>query len=196
MKLKIRPYLVDSQFLTFFVLSLLLSSCRDKVDLFQIERQGTLSFTTDNLVTQHADEVHFFKGKQVLYYYGADTSEFYTRYLLEARGKDDKGADLTLSFEIDFLIDQDYIGVYRPAYQYNLGGIYSANLLNMDSTGFFKSYSLDPEYLAQDFLQIERQSKEEKLILGKFFFRLICDQDPAEKLTLYQGIFKDISYAQ
>jgi hypothetical protein len=196
MKLKIRPYLVNSQLLAFFVLSLLLSSCRDKVDLFQIERQGTLSFSTDNIVTQHADEVHFYKGKQVLFYYAPDTSEFYTRYLLEARGKDDKGADVTLSFEIDFLIDQDYIGVYRPSYEYNLGGIFSINLLNMDSTGYFKSYSLDPEFLADDYLQIERQSQDEKLILGKFFARLVCEQDPAEKLTLYQGIFKDISYAQ
>ncbi|MHC1777042.1 MAG: hypothetical protein AB9834_16700 [Lentimicrobium sp.] len=175
---------------------LMFTSCRDKIDLFEIERQGTLSFSTDNIVTQHADDVHFYKGKQVLYYYDVDTYEFYNRYLLEARGKDDKGADVVLSIEIDFLIDQDYIGVYRPAYEYNLGGIYSINLLKIDSTGNFRSYSQDPGFLAEDYLQIEKQSQEEKLILGKFFFRLVCEQDPSEKLTLYQGIFKDIYYAQ
>lgn len=175
---------------------LMLFSCRDKIDLFEIERQGTLSFSTDNLVTQQADAVHFYKGKQVLYYYDADKYEFYNRYLLEARGKDEKGADVVLSIEIDFLIDQDYVGIYRPTYEYNLGGIYSINLLKIDSTGNFRSYSQDPEFLAEDYLQIEKQSKEEKLILGKFFFRLMNEQIPSEKLSLYQGIFKDISYAQ
>jgi hypothetical protein len=196
MKLKTRPLKVFRQLLALFALSLLAISCRDKVDLFQIERQGTLSFSTDNIASQHADDVNFYKGKEVLFYYDSSGHESYTRYLLEARGKDNAGADVILSIEIDFLIDQDYIGVYRPAYEYKLGGIYSLGLMNKDSLGNYKSYRLDPEFLAEDYLQIERQSPEEKLILGKFFARLVCEQNPAEKLTLYQGIFKDISYAK
>ncbi len=196
MKIKQRPNSVFRLLLALIAVSLMAISCRDKVDLFQIERLGTLSFSTDNLVTQHADDVHFYRGKESLFYYDPKKYEFYTRYLLEARGKDAKGVDMILSIEADFLIDQDYIGVYRPSYEYNLGGMYSFNLMNKDSLGNFKSYSLDPAFLAQDYLQIERQSQEEKLILGKFFVRLICEQNPAEKLTLYQGTFKDISYAQ
>ena len=196
MKIKIRPYKAIRQLLALTLLSLLAFSCRDKVDLFEIERQGTLSFSTDNIVTQHTDDVHFYKGREVLYYYDTDKYEFYTRYLLEARGTDNTGAEVILSIEADFIIDQDYIGVYRPGYEYNLGGIYSISLMNRDSLGNFKSYILDPEYLAEDYFHIERQSQEEKLILGGFFARLVCEQDSAEKLTLYQGIFKDISYAQ
>ena len=196
MKLKIKPIRILLQLFIVLAVSMLYYSCRDQVDLFQIQRQGTFSFSTDNLETLHADDVHFYKGKEVLFYYDSSTYEFYTRYLLEARGKDNVGAELIVSVEIDFLIDQDYIGVYRPEYQYNLGGMHSFSLINRDTLGNFKSYSLDPGFLAQDFLQIERQNKEEKLILGNFLARLVCEQDTTEKLTLFQGTFKDISYAQ
>jgi hypothetical protein len=53
---------------------------------------------------------------------------------------------------------------------------------------------LDPNSLGDDFVRIERQNMEEKLVLGDFFAKLRRDVNQAEKITFYEGTFKDLSY--
>jgi hypothetical protein len=53
---------------------------------------------------------------------------------------------------------------------------------------------LDPLSLGDDFIRVERQNMEEKLVLGDFSAKLQYDQDPEEKMIFYQGTFKDLSY--
>jgi hypothetical protein len=176
--------------------SLLSVSCRDNLEVFQIERLGTFSFSTDDIVTQYANDVKFYHGKQVLYYYDANTFELYSRNLIEAKGTNSTGGKVTVSFEVDFLSDQSFIGIYRPQYQQGIGGIHSFNVLNEVSNGVYESYNLDPDFLTDTYVRVERQNLDEKLLLGNFIAKLRNDKDPNDKLTLYQGQFKDISYAK
>ena len=183
------------QFLMVITISLLSFSCRDKIEVFSIQRLGVFSFSPDDFVTQFANDVKFYQGKQILYYYDENTSQLYTRYLLEARGTNPGGGRVIISIETDFITTNSYIGIYRPQYEVNRGGIHSFNLLNEGSNGVYKSYNMDPDLLEDTYLQVERQNIEEKLILGDFVAKLRNDLDPTDKITLYQGTFKDISYA-
>ena len=176
-------------------ISLLSFSCRDKIEIFSIERLGIFSFSPDDIVTQFANDVKFYKGKQILYYYDSTTSELYTRYLLEARGTNNTGGKVIISIETDFITTNSYIGIFRPQYEINRGGIHSFNLLNEVSNGVYNSYNLDPDLLADTYFQVDRQNIDEKLILGKFVAKLRNDLDSTDKITLYQGTYKDISYA-
>jgi len=171
-----------------------LSSCRDEIEVFQIERIPTFSFSYDNLTTQYADEVNFFQGKVVVHYYDDGSSEVFSRYLITANGTNTAGNGFTVNIEFDTVKDGDFIGIYRPQYEKTVGGIYSFNYVEKVTGNTYKSYDLDPLTLGDDFIRVERQNMEEKLVLGDFFTKLQYDQKPEEKIFFYQGTFKDLSY--
>jgi hypothetical protein len=172
----------------------LLSSCRDKIEVFQITRIPTFSFSYDNLTSQYADEVDFYKGKTVIHYYDDGSSEVLNRYLITANGTNTAGRSFTVNIEFDTVKDGEFIGIYRPQYQKSVGGIYSFNYVEKVSGNTYKSYDLDPSSLGDDFIRVERQNMDEKLVLGDFFAKVQQDQNPNEKIIFYQGIFKDLSY--
>jgi len=171
----------------------LLSSCRDEIEVFQIERVPTFSFSNDNLTTQYAELVNLYRGKTVVHYYDDGSSEVLNRTLITAKGINTAGNSFTVNIEFDLYDDGDLIGIYRPGYQKSVGGIYSFNYVEKEGNTY-KSYDLDPSGLADDFIRIERQNMEEKLVLGDFFGKLQRDVNPEEKLTFYQGTFKDLVY--
>lgn len=187
-QIKIILLLITAVFIT------TLSSCRDEIEVFQIERIPTFSFSYDNLTTQYADEVNFFQGKVVVHYYDDGSSEVFSRYLITANGTNTAGNSFTVNIEFDTVKDGDFIGIYRPQYEKTVGGIYSFNYVEKVSGNTYKSYDLDPLTLGDDFIRVERQNMEEKLVLGDFSAKLQYDQNPEEKIIFYQGTFKDLSY--
>jgi hypothetical protein len=173
--------------------TLLLSSCRDEIEVFEIARVPTFSFSNDNLNTQRAEKVNLFQGKTVVHYYADGSSEVFNRYLVTAAGKNTAGNEFTVNIEFDLIKGTNFIGIYRPEYKKGYGGMYSFNYVEK-AGNTYKSYDLDSLSLGDDFVRIERQNMEEKLVLGDFFAKLQNDQKPEEKITFYQGTFKDLSY--
>ena len=174
--------------------SALLSSCRDDIEVYNIQRVPVFSFSTDNLNTQFADAVNFYPGKTIVHYYDDGSSEVFQRFLLTANGTNATGNSFTINIELDLIKDGTFIGIYRPQYEKTVGGIYSFNYLEKVSGSTYKSYDLDPATLGDVFCRVERQNMEEKLVLGDFFAQLQNDQNTNEKIVFYQGSFKDISY--
>jgi hypothetical protein len=172
----------------------LLSSCRDDIEVYNIQRLPVFSFSSDNLNKIFADAVYFYPGKTIIHYHNDGSSEVFKRFLLTANGTNASGNEFTVNIEIDLVNDGTYIGIYRPQYEKTVGGIYSFNYVEKVSGNTYKSYDLDPASLGDVYLRVERQNMEEKLVLGDFFAQLQNDQNAAEKLVFYQGSFKDISY--
>jgi hypothetical protein len=173
--------------------TVVLTSCRDKIEVAQIERVATFSFSYDNLTKQFAENAYFFQGKTVLHEYEDGSSELFTRYLLTASGINDAGNTYSINIEFDLVNDGTYIGIYRPQYEKGIGGIYSFNYLE-NVSGNYKSYDLDPASIGEIYFRVERQNMEEKLVLGDFYAKLQNDKKPEEKIIFYEGTFKDISY--
>lgn len=188
------PFKTKMLLITAVFITAMLSSCRDEIEVFQIERLATFSFSNDNLTTQYADEVNFFQGKTVVHYYDDGSSEVFNRYLITANGNNTAGNSFTVNIEFDLVKDGDFIGIYHPQYEKSVGGIYSFNYLEKVSGNTYKSYDLDPSSLEEDFIRIERQNIDEKLVLGDFFAKLQNDPNPEEKIIFYEGTFKDLSY--
>jgi hypothetical protein len=137
--------------------------------------------------------VSLFQGKVVVHYYDDGSSEVFNRYLVTAVGKNTAGNEFTVNIEFDLAKGTNFIGVYRPEYKKGYGGMYSFNYVEK-AGNTYKSYDLDSLSLADDFVRIERQNVEEKLVLGDFFAKLQRDVNPAEKIIFYEGTFKDLSY--
>jgi hypothetical protein len=184
--------------MTFYLLvtATCLISCQNQVETFSIDRSGIFSYSRDTFVTEYANDVIFYKGESVLHIYSLVKSELYRRLLLEAKGVNMSGKKVIIDLTIDILPNDSgkYIGVYKTEYKYGFGGILSFKLLEETALGTYKSYNLDPAYLSEAFFQIDRQNIVEQLLLGKFFAKLQNDQNSSEKLTLFNGTFKDIHY--
>jgi len=196
-KYKVLPFgiLKGFQYVILLVVILNLSSCRDKIEKFEIERLSSLSFTTDGLNIHYADETQFYKGKAALHLYDDGSSELFNRFLLEAIGKTTEGNNLIIDIEFDIVSDTSYVGLYTPIYQPLTGGIYSFSFLKETSPGVWESYNLDTSDLSSTYFRIKRQNVEEKLILGDFLAKLQSDKDSSVKIVLFDGVFKDISYS-
>jgi len=174
---------------------LMLSSCRDELEIYQIEREGVFSYSTDDITKEYANNVNFFQGKTVVHQFEDGSSKVYTRYPLEAKGVNTSGKRVIFNIEFDIVNTGNYIGIYYPEYDPAKGGIYGFNYLVETSGGQYESYNLDPEYYGNDFFRVERQNLDERLILGDFRAHLKSDADPDMKIVFYEGTFKDISYA-
>jgi hypothetical protein len=196
-KYKVMPFGILKGFQYVFLLFVIftLSSCRDKIEKFEIERLSSLSFTTDGLSIQYADKTQFYKGKVALHLYNDGSSELLNRYLLEAIGKTPEGKNMIIDIEFDIYTDTSYVGIYTPVYQPQYGGIYSFSYLKETSSGVWESYNLDKSDLSSTFFRIKRQNVNEKLILGDFLAKLQSDKDSSVKIVLFDGVFKDISYS-
>lgn len=196
-KIKVWPFWVSITLksVVFYVLILISMSCRDKIELFEVERLSSFSFTTDGINMQYADDTRFYKGKVVLHSYTDGSSELLTRFLLEATGKTPEGNNMIIDIEFDIQSDTSYVGIFTPDYQPSSGGIYSFSYLKETSPGVWDSYNLDSSDLSATYFRIKRQNLEEKLILGDFLAKLQSDKDSSVKIVLFDGIFKDISYS-
>jgi hypothetical protein len=184
---------LKAKLILMILVTTMLSGCRDEIEVFQIERIPTFSFSNDNLTKQYAEQVNLYRGKTVVHYYDDGSSEVLNRTLITAMGINTAGNSFTVNIEFDLYDDGDLIGIYRPGYQKSVGGIYSFNYVEKEGNTY-KSYDLDPSGLADDYIRIERQNMEEKLVLGDFFGKLQRDVNPEEKITFYQGTFKDLVY--
>jgi hypothetical protein len=171
----------------------LLNSCRDEIEVFEIARVPTFSFSNDNMNTQRAEQTNVFQGKTVVHYYSDGSSEVFTRYLLTATGINTAGNGFAVNIEFDLVKGSNFIGTYRPEYKKGYGGMYSFNYVEK-AGNTYKSYNLDSLSLTDDFVRVERQNMEEKLLLGDFFAKLQNDNNPVEKIIFYEGTFKDLSY--
>jgi hypothetical protein len=144
--------------------------------------------------TQSASEVSFTKGKNVLHQYPTGETVLYTRLLMQVKGENAAGKRYIISIEFDLTEQDSYVGTYRPEYVLETGGIFSFGFLEETATNVYKSYSLDPAGQESTYFRVEKQNMEERLLLGDFSAKLQNDQNNAEKLNLYLGNFKDISY--
>lgn len=174
---------------------LLLSACRDELEIYKIDREGVFSYSTNDITKEYANNVHFFQGKTVVHQFDDGMSKVYTRYLLEAKGINAAGKKVIFNIEFDIVNTGNYIGIYYPECEVTKGGIYAFNYLVETAAGQYESYNLDPGYYANDYFRVERQNMEERLILGDFRAHLQSDKNPDVKIVFYEGTFKDISYA-
>ena len=176
------------------LMGLVIISCRDTIEAFEFERIGMFSYSTDSLNIEYADEVKFYQGKTIIYTYEDGSTEVYTRFLLEARGESLAGNEVIIDIEFDIVPDGSFIDVYRPTFQKGTGGIHSFNYLEKNEEGTYNSFSLNTTAKNETFFRIQRQHAEEFLILGDFFAQLRNDKDSTDRLTLSEGVFKDIYY--
>jgi hypothetical protein len=172
-----------------------LGSCHDKLESFKIQRVPVFSFSFDDLNKETASDAKFTRGKQSLHHYPTGETELYTRCLMQVNGTNKTGNKYIISIEFETIQRDSLIGIFRTDYVPGIGGIYSFTYLEEVSPNTYKSYLLDPAALNETYFRIQKQNKDEKLILGDFFAKLQNDQDPAEKLIFYQGTFIDIYYA-
>lgn len=169
-------------------------SCKDKLELFNITRVPSFTFSLDNLNNQTGKEVVFTRGKSTLHYYPTGEVVLYNRCLMQVSGTTTAGKKFTVSIEFDLLKQDNYIGIYKPTYVPGVGGINSFAYLEETSANVYKSYNIDPEAIDAIYFRIQKQNQSEKLILGDFLAKLRNDQNPSDKIIFYQGTFNDIFY--
>jgi len=179
--------------LTTVLLVMTLGSCRDKIEVYQIVRLPVFSYSNDNMNKQFATETKFYQGKTVLYTTSKGT-ELFTRYLMQVKGTNLNKKNYTINIEFDLNNTGSFICTLYPVYVSGLGGISSFNYIEQESSNTYKSYNLYSDTYNADFFRVQKQNLDEKLILGDFSVQLQNDQDPTDKITFYQGTYKDISY--
>lgn len=166
---------------------------REEEDTVQIVRNPVIAFSTDTLVWQ-SGSYFFLNPIQVVRYpaQAVGSAKIYTRYSLQATGKDNKGSTLQLNLLFDAGERDQLMGVYRAAYteQRGLAGVHLYNLQN----GQLAAYKLSLQDTATATLHIRRQYEKERLISGTFEMTLSNEQDTSKKIRIRDGVLQDLRY--
>lgn len=170
----------------------LFACSRDEV-IVQIVRNPLIQFSSTNF-NWKADSYSFRNPLQVVQYpaNASQSGKVYTRYTLQATGRDDKGQRLQLNLSFDASEIPRLTGEYRPTYTANRG-LAGVQLYNLEQNSL-ASYRLIPADTATARLVIERQSQSEQLLSGTFQMTLSDERDPSRKIVITDGVLNDVRF--
>jgi hypothetical protein len=170
----------------------LFTRCSTKTTV-QVLRHPLIQFDYNNNISW-TDNSYLFEPPVQVVVYPADTllpGKIYTRFSLQATGRDSKGNTLQLNLLFDASDPTQLIGSYKPAYTSG-NGLSQVELFNLQNNAL-ADYGLCPND-TNSILVIQRQSEAESLIAGNFQVNLCNVRDSSLKILITNGIFTDITY--
>lgn len=177
--------------LLFSIIASTLISCSTKTTV-QVVRHPLIQFTYNDLLWN--DNSYYFINPVQVVAYPADSTQpgrLYTRYALQAYGKDSKGNNLQLNISFDVSVQNQLVGNYTNRYSIN-GGLAGVQLFNLDNNNL-SYYGLCPNDTSS-ILQVQKQSPSESLISGNFQMTLCNARDNTDSIKITNGIITDITY--
>lgn len=180
---------------TFFTLLLLfiLTACSREEVTVQVVRNPLIEFSGGAF--NWRSETYSFRSPIQVVQYPANTGQpgrVYTRYTLQATGRDSRGQRLQLNVSFDAAEGVPLRGEYRPSYT-DQRGLAAVQLYNLDQASL-AAYQLSTPDTASARFVIQRQSTTENLLAGTFQMTLSDERNPANKIVITNGVFTDIRY--
>lgn len=175
-----------------FYLACLLPSCSPDETTVGIARHPLIQFAADTMNWQ-ADNYSFGVPAQVVAYPADSTlpGHLYTRFTMNAYGKNDQGANLQLTLMFDAQDASQLVGTYRTAYSIS-HGLAQAQVFDLDNNNL-AVYALRANDTTALF-QVKRQSTQERLLAGTFQMTLRNTRDTTQTINITNGTFTDITY--
>lgn len=175
--------------------TLVFVACSPDVVTIQVIRNPLIKFDFDSSSSWKADG-YSFAGTSRVVVYPADTTQpgkLFTRFTLQAAGKDNSGNNLQLIIIFDAADSTHLIGSYKPLYTSDKG-LSQAEIFNLSNTNNLSAFSLCGTSNPSSVLQIQRQSPTERLISGIFQMALCNTRDSTKKINIINGILNDVHY--
>ncbi|MBL7870744.1 MAG: hypothetical protein JNM78_03960 [Cyclobacteriaceae bacterium] len=184
----------------FFLLLLGVLSCTDnQVDEIAIRRNGLVEFSLDN-IPWRASSFQLINIGEVVVFEDPSNVEgtIYQRLFFLIKGHNEKGGDRKLTVIFDLPVSGRLLGKASLAYSQLNGGIKSVEFSDQAEghNSPFKLYTLAIDETAEVFIDVQRQSLQDKIVAGVFKLVLTDVTDPANKISLNEGVFKDIPYTE
>jgi hypothetical protein len=173
------------------VLLLLLTACSREEVIVQVVRNPLIEFSAGTFSWRASN--HSFRTPARVVQYpsaAAQSGQLYTRYTLEATGRDNRGQQMQFTMQFDAAGTNRLTGEYRPTYT-TQRGLAAVQLFNLDENNL-ASYRLCSTDTANARLVIQRQSERENLIAGTFQMTLCNERDTSIKLVISDGVITDI----
>jgi len=180
---------------TALLASLLFLSCQQPAGSFQVIRQPILNAAVDETFWSTRDFAFENLG-QVLYYSDNSDNEadVFERVRITAFQKTNSVERLEVV--LDVRNANELLGEYSTIYT-EKGGIHSFEWIDSPTSG--KAYPYYQLCLATDslvFFNIERESRDEKIISGTFSAILCERKSQSERINITDGEFRDLPYQE
>ena len=179
------------------LLLIVFASCQDEVGNISIQRNGSLSFEV-NGVEWTASTFSLVQGPLVIKYVdNPDAGSLFNQYAIIAKGQTPEGMRFQLSILFGTKDEDDFVGTYTSTYTAE-GGL-DQILLNQETGNNTNLYTHYQFCLPKDSLStfiVDRQSTDEKLVLGSFNGNLCHIGRDGKTLSITHGDFEDIKYEQ
>jgi hypothetical protein len=168
-------------------------ACSREEVIVQIVRNPLIQFSSTTF-SWKADSHSFRSPLQVVQYPGnaSQSGRVYTRYTMQATGRDDRGQRLQLNLSFDASEIPRLTGEYRPTYTANRG-LAGVQLYNLEQ-GNLAAYRLSDADTATARLVVQRHSETEQLLSGTFQMTLSDERDPSKKIVITNGVLTDVRF--
>lgn len=170
----------------------ILMSCGDDLELISVERNALVEFSvTGSEASWKSRSIRVIPGPSVVKSVGEPAQAImFKRYFMIAQGSTPDGQNFELTITFDVANKNDLRHQYTPVYDAQ-GGLDQVTLITQTSN----QYTVREVCTAATgvFFEIDRQSREEKLLSGNFNVQ-VCVEDSADVITISQATFRDINY--
>ncbi len=175
-------------------------SCTDnQVDEIDIRRNGLVEFSLDN-TTWRASSFQLINIGDVVVFDDPtnENGTTYQRLLFLIKGVNDNGGDRKLTIIFDLPPGSRLLGEASLTYSPLNGGINSVEFTDQPEgkNSPYKLYTLTIDEKEDVYIDLQHQSLPDKIVAGVFQLVLTDVTDPANKIFLNQGVFKDIPYTE
>lgn len=181
-------------YLSFFIAIFFVGCSHDETTV-QIIRTPIISFNFNGNSSWKADNYSFAAVTKVVVYPQDTTqaSQLFNRFTLQGLGRDNTGNNYQLIITFDAVDVNQLVGVYSPLYTPQRG-LSQVQLFNLTNSNTLSAYNLCQGNMANNILQIQKQSTDERLITGSFQMTLCNARDSTQKIIITNGLLKDINY--
>lgn len=186
-------------FLIFLLLLGAISCTDNQVDEIAIRRNGLVELSLDNTTWRASSFQLINIGEVVVFDDPANVDgTTYQRLFFLIKGRNANGGDRKLTIIFDLPLGNRLLGKASLTYAPLDGGIKSAEFSDQPEgkNSPFKLYTLALDETEEVFIDVQRQSLQDKIVAGVFKLVLTDVTDPANKIILNQGVFKDIPYTE
>lgn len=180
--------------LSFFI-SVFFYSCTQDETTVQIVHTPLLSFNFNGNSSWLASSYSFAAITKVVVYPQDTTqpSQLFNRFTLQGLGKDNTGNTYQLIITFDAFDVNQLVGIYSTDYT-SQRGLSQVQLFNLTNSNTLAAYNLCQGNMANNILQIQKQSTDESLLTGVFQMTLCNSRDSTQKIAITNGLLKDINY--